>query len=260
MKPNASTQSALVLKTFGYPILAGALANAGLFFADTEDLYVLNLQTHVVQQLVVPSNGCYSLVNGLAASGDGSRVFASTFNNGTCIPPDLRVARNAQIPTSSLNVYDGSTGNLLNQVALDNPGALALGPKGDFAWIVTSNSRKLLALTVLNLTTLQPVANYPIPSAGSLNSLAITPQGAFLYATDSERALVHVIATQSGLEVATISAGVKPNEIAISPDGVSAFVTDKGGTAVTVINTASNAVTGTIDVGASSRPVVFVGK
>ncbi len=254
----AATLSAQVLKSSEYSVFTGALAKAGLFFADKEDLYVLNAQTDAVQELVLPSNGCSSLVNGLAAAPDGSRVFATTFNNGTCVPPDLRVLPNSQIPTSSLNVYDGSTGYLLDQVALNNPDALVVSPKGDFAWIVTSDSHSLLALTVVSLITLKPVAEYPLPTAGSLNSLAMTPNGDFIYATDSERALVHVIATRSGQEVAMVSAGVKPNEIAISADGTSAFVTDQGSTAVTEISTASNTVSGTIEVGGASRPVVFV--
>ena len=89
-----------------------------------------------------------------------------------------------------------------------------------------------------------------IPFLGAIEGIAITPDGAYVYAANYEAGLVHVIDTASNTEVGGgITVGTHPRRVAITPDGAYAYVTNEGSNSVSVIDTASNAVTATIPVG-----------
>jgi YVTN family beta-propeller protein len=76
--------------------------------------------------------------------------------------------------------------------------------------------------------------------------VAITPDGAFAYVTNSGSDSVSVISTASNSVVATVplAVGSIPRGIAISPDGQTAWVANSGDDTVSVIFTAANAISG----------------
>jgi YVTN family beta-propeller protein len=99
----------------------------------------------------------------------------------------------------------------------------------------------------------------PVGTSGS-RGVAITPNGAFAYVTNSRDNTVSVIDTATNTVVATVPAGTGPNAIAITPSGAFAYVVNDQ--AVSVISTATNTVVTTVPVpagnGATDGPGVAI--
>jgi YVTN family beta-propeller protein len=92
-----------------------------------------------------------------------------------------------------------------------------------------------------------------IPVEGNPAGVAVTPDGAFAYATSLTTnvapGFVSVIETASNSVIASIPVGVTPFAVAITPDGSFAYVTNRNSNTVSVIATASNTVVATVPVG-----------
>ena len=86
-------------------------------------------------------------------------------------------------------------------------------------------------------------------------SIAITPNGQYVYVTNVGSNSVSVISTSSNSVVSTITVGSNPNGVAITPNGQYVYVANSqygssgGGNTVSVISTSSNSVVSTIPVG-----------
>ena len=119
----------------------------------------------------------------------------------------------------------------------------------------TSTSAGLCcAVSVIDPTTGAVTAEISMRHGAS--GLAISPDGASLYATDPTSGTVAIIATATNAVVATVPAGPSPLGVAVSPDGRTAYVaedTDPG--SVAVIDTATASVTRTIPVGGNPSAV-----
>ncbi len=97
-----------------------------------------------------------------------------------------------------------------------------------------------------------------IPTRDGVSGLAISPDGAHLYATDPTSGTVSVIATAANAVIATIRAGPGPLGVAVSPDGRTAYVAeDSDPGAVAVIDTATATVTRTAPVGGNPTAVAI---
>jgi len=83
---------------------------------------------------------------------------------------------------------------------------------------------------------------------GGPNHVAVTPNGAHAYVTDSHSSSVSVINTSSNTVSATVNLGGEPAGLAVTPDGAYVYVTDGAGS-VSVINTTTDTVTTSISVG-----------
>src|SRR5437879_2471222 len=110
-----------------------------------------------------------------------------------------------------------------------------------------SNSVAVIDTSVDQVIAVIPVQVQPL-------AVAITPNGAFAYVTNSGWVFgsnsVSVIDTASNTVVTTIPGGAFPVGVAITPNGAFAYVANFNSNSVSVINTATNTVTGTIAVGA----------
>jgi YVTN family beta-propeller protein len=97
-----------------------------------------------------------------------------------------------------------------------------------------------------------------IPTDHGVSGLAISPDGAPLYATDAASGTVSVIATEANAVTATVWVGPYPLGVAVSPDGRTAFVTlDSDPGTVAVIDTASATVRRTIPVDGNPAAVAI---
>src|SRR6266436_6956101 len=110
---------------------------------------------------------------------------------------------------------------------------------------------------VINTMTDMPVAVIPVQF--SPFGVAITPNGAFAYVTNtgavcdlcpfSQPPSVSVIDTATYSVVATIPVGQYPAGVAITTNGAFAYVANFNSNSVSVIDTATNTVTATVPVG-----------
>src|SRR3989442_402718 len=120
------------------------------------------------------------------------------------------------------------------------------------------------SIRVINTLTKMVVA--VIPVQWSPFGVAITPNGAFAYVTNtgmicdfcpvSQPPSVSVIDTASYKVVATIPVGQYPAGVAITPNGAFAYVANFNSNNVSVINTATNSVTATVTVITTATTVV----
>ncbi|HWR46603.1 MAG TPA: YncE family protein [Pseudonocardiaceae bacterium] len=94
-----------------------------------------------------------------------------------------------------------------------------------------------------SVTATIPVGIHPV-------GVAVTPDGAHAYVTNSESNNVSVIDLPSNAVTATIPVGAGTQGVAITPDGRHAYITNRDSNKITVIDTASNTVTTKIPVGA----------
>jgi YVTN family beta-propeller protein len=95
-----------------------------------------------------------------------------------------------------------------------------------------------------------------ISTRNRVSGLAISPDGAHLYATDAVSGTVEVISTTAGAVIATIPTGPSPQGMAVSPDGRTVYVAEDSypGT-VAVIDTATATVVRKVPVGGSPAAV-----
>lgn len=79
--------------------------------------------------------------------------------------------------------------------------------------------------------------------------IAVTSDGAKVYACNSAGRTVAVINPATGAIVTTIPVGLNPDGVAITPDGAKAYVTNNGENTVSVIDVATDLVVATVIVG-----------
>ena len=110
-----------------------------------------------------------------------------------------------------------------------------------------SNSVSVIDTSVDRVIAVIPVQVQPL-------AVAVTPNGAFAYVTNSGWIFgsnsVSVIDTSSNTVAATIPVGAFPVGVAITPNGAFAYVADYLSNSVSVIDTATNTVVSTTAVGA----------
>ncbi|MEB9624542.1 YncE family protein, partial [Bacillus cereus] len=94
---------------------------------------------------------------------------------------------------------------------------------GQFAYVTNLLSNNV---SVINTGSNSVVATIPVGTAPI--GIAITPDGDFVYVTNSSSSSnnVSVINTGSNSIVATVSVGTNPRSVAITPDGDFAYVTN----------------------------------
>lgn len=124
-----------------------------------------------------------------------------------------------------------------------DPVAMAVSPDDRHVYVAGPGS-------VSVIDTVTGAVTATVPTRRGASSLAISPDGTQLYATDPTSGTVSVIATAVNAVTATVRAGPGPLGVAVSPDGRTAYVAEDGVPAtVAVIDTATGAVTRTIPVG-----------
>src|SRR5229473_2812131 len=117
------------------------------------------------------------------------------------------------------------------------------------------------------INTMTDAAVAVIPVQFSPLGVAITPNGAFAYVTNTgavcdlcpfnQPSSVSVIDTATYSVVATIPVGQYPAGVAITPNGAFAYVANFNSNNVSVINTATNSVTATVTVGTNPLGVAI---
>ena len=112
----------------------------------------------------------------------------------------------------------------------------------------------LLVIFFLSFTLLQPIraqtVTATVPVGSFPGGVAVTPDGAYTYVTNTGSNSVSVISTATNSVTTTVPVGSDsgPNGVAVTPNGAYAYVTNEVGS-VSVISTATNTVTASVTVG-----------
>jgi YVTN family beta-propeller protein len=122
-----------------------------------------------------------------------------------------------------------------------NPSDLAFSPDGTRAFVTTS-----AGLFVYNVATLKPVAF--VPGLGSPNWVAVSPNGADVYVTETEFGRLATISTANDRVVQTTPVGEDPWQAVVSSDGSRVYVANPDSDTVSVVDAATGGVEATISV------------
>jgi len=176
----------------------------------------------------------------LLIAGLGSTAFAQTF---------------AYVVESGLQdvaVIDTSTNTLVAQIPVPEPFRVVLSPDGSRVYVGSVHRGPFITVfvTVIDTATNSVIAN--IQTTNGLSGLAVSPDGATLYATETTPSDVAVIDTATNSITTRItvpdshgphSGGLFP---AVSPDGTRLYVGNGGFGDIYIIDTASNTLVDTI--------------
>jgi YVTN family beta-propeller protein len=215
---------------------------------------------------------------GLAASPDGTRVYAAASSSNT------------------LAVIDTAINKIVTFIPLNEPpSAVVVSPDGSRVYVSSSGTTLAVvdaasATVVANLTvglgsegtTVTPDGSKVYVSGMASNSvsvvsahdnkvkksvavgagpvgMAVTPDGSRLYVTLSNEASVLVLDATNEATLASIPVGLAPVSIAFTPDGKNAYVVNAGDNTVSVLNPATNSVVATLLVGDQLNAVAIPG-
>ena len=171
---------------------------------------------------------------GLATSPDGRYLFVSDNQDGGAV-----VVMDIATKTAVAGFSRG-TGWM--------PMGIAVHPDGRRAYVaftdVTSlNSLNPGVVTIFDTVSMTPTGT-DIAVGARPTGLAITPDGAKIYASNNLGNSVSVIDASTSTVTATIAVGLAPAGLAVSPDGSRVYVANNSSDSVSVISVASDATIG----------------
>ena len=235
---------------------------------------IVNASTYALVSAISGQTNPY----GIAATPDGSKIYVT--ESGTNLVSIINTTSNMVTGTIVVGVYphevaiapDGSTAYVANtgpntgrggsravsviDVATDTvtgtvnvgeaPQVVTVSPDGSLVFVTCADGVYVIAASTGHVRRAHEQLNDP-------HGVAVTPDGAHAYVTDSRRDRVVVLDTTTLRPLASIGVGRSPWNTAFTADGSTARVTNANDDTVSVIDTTSKKVTNTIDLGASNH-------
>ncbi len=221
-------------------IPVGGAANGVAVTPDGGVLYVTNTSPGTVAAVETGGRSVTETIPvgshpaGLTITPDGSLVFVANFGSNTVSVIDT--ADNIVIATI-----------VLDEFVARGPLGIAIASNGGFGYVTSLLSEFLFEI---NPRRLSGAGSVPLSSP---EAVAITPDSAFAYVTNSREGRVHVLDTETNEVKRTVRVGDDPEGVAITPDGTLVYVTNTGSDTVSVIRSAANVVVDTVPVGAAPQ-------
>lgn len=211
--------------------IPAAVVGDQLYGATTGRAQVYDLATGVYSALpqpVTPPRGDHVGAGPGAAPPDGKTYWAP-----------FSMADNVGNPIESgIGIYSTATNLVIGQILVPNRygyGPAVFSPDSSTAYIAGP-----LTIAVYSATTFRQTASFPY--AITFTSLAISPDGSVLYATDDKS--IYALDAVTGVQTRTFALPAAVQGIMVlSPDGTTLFLTDSTTNAVDLIDTASGQVT-----------------
>lgn len=135
--------------------------------------------------------------------------------------------------------------------SVTDPSTVVFNGDGSRAYITDAADENI---TVLNTATSAVVATIPV--GHRLDDIAVTPDGAKVYGTDTFGRTVVDVTVASGA-VTTIAATINPERLTINAAGTKAYVVEQGMNSVSVVDTATDTITATIPAGVNAQYVAL---
>lgn len=222
---------------------------ARAYITNGKRIQVVNLTANQVLaevfDLQLNPTGSEAVVNDLAVSPDGARLYVASLNSSTS-QNGIRVIDTAKLEqqlTSGLSV--AGLLNLKNVPAVSaqqgSPIAIAVSPDGSLLYMVILQMPSTNGVVqIIDTTTF--AAPGPDIAAGSLpKAIALTPDGERAIVVNGGAGNVSVIETATRTS-ATISVGPSPVDVGVSPDGTRAYVLESDNS-ISVIDLGRQVVT-----------------
>jgi YVTN family beta-propeller protein len=209
----------------GHPAGVALVGNATAYVANqmTSNVSVINTATDAVTSTIAVGAHPY----GVAASPNGAQVYVADYGNGS---------------GSTISEITTATGAVTSIPLGADPYFPVVSPDGTRLYVADNSGGVSVVNTATNavLTT--------ISTGSATNDLAVSPNGALIYAVLTGANSISVISTSTDTVTGTIAVGSGPDAVAFNPAGTQAYVTNNVSNTLSVINTATSAVTSTISV------------
>jgi uncharacterized repeat protein (TIGR01451 family) len=190
-------------------------------------------------------------------------ITVGNFPEEIAITPDGAYAyvTNAISGTTSVSVIEISSNNVVDTISFEidgfsrTPRSIVFTPDGNFAYVAVSVAY-IDSVYVIDTSSNTIIDTIRVGD----NSWAITisPDGNFVYVTNTFTDNVSVINTSTNSEVNSINVGSDPEGIAITSDGNFLYVTNSNSNTVSVIETGINVVIDTINVGLDPKGIAML--
>jgi YVTN family beta-propeller protein len=166
---------------------------------------------------------------------------------GVAVTPNGAYAYVTNNEGNTVSVINTATNTVTATITGFNyPLGVAVTPDGAYAYVANSGGNSVSVISTATNTVTATISTYFGPNifggASAPHDVAITPNGAYAYATNVASGTVSVISTATNTITANITVGGEPNGVAITPDGAYAYVANLDSNTVSVIST-SNAIT-----------------
>ena len=175
----------------------------------------------------------------VATSPLGDRLYSTAWNPG------------------SVAEFDTSTNSATNRSAStsSNPTDMVVSSDGAYIYVANYNTspETVTKIETANFTATQHVVGPGVQNFGLLAGLAISPDGATLYATQYTAGQVIEIRTSDMSALRTVSVPGQPRGVVIDSTGSTIYVAATGNNHVVAIDTATLQVTATITVGSAPQ-------
>ena len=162
--------------------------------------------------------------------------------------------------STSLFVYNESTGNTTNVSLLDQSGGIdtmVYDASNQTVYVLTSGNSPgaVIKLLAVSASTFAVTATLPVNGNDSLLGLSVNPLTGFLYLSDATNNTVSVINLANNSVVAAIAVGTAPGGSVVDTATDTVYVANALDNTLSVINGSTNTVVGTIPVG--THPVAI---
>ena len=218
--------------------------------AGEDSVTVLNLTNNTLEQTI--NDASFNEPYTVTINRAGTKAYVTNSNGSTI---------------TIINIATNTVSGVIT--GFDGPSGMVITPDGTTAYVNNygapggAGSGLGKTVSIVNLNTNTIVATITLPGANPVApaSLAITPDGAFVYVINYTTGnpgagTINVIQTSNNTVVDTIPGFSGPFAIAITPDGNFAYVTNFGsnnfapfGTTASVVDLKSNSIVATIDLG-----------
>jgi YVTN family beta-propeller protein len=142
---------------------------------------------------------------------------------------------------AAISVISSTTNRVVTTVPVGATAVnIAVSPNGAFVYVTCDNGTGNGYVAVVDTATYQVIATVPMGYGFPSNGLDVTPDGTYVYVSNSQN--VSVIATATNTVVATVFVGATATGVAITPDGAFVYVTRFRSDDIMVISTATNTV------------------
>lgn len=201
--------------------------------SDTGTITPINLVTGLAETPITIAN---AFLGAIAITPDGSTAYVGDLNTGAVIPVNLATKTIGTAISTCTTPHDVAAG-------------IVISPDGTTAYVACP-----LGGTVVPINTSTNTAGSPIFAGEGPEGLAITPDGATLYAANfgvfgvvngqviqfSDGTTVTPIDTATDTAGSPITVGSEPSSVAITPEGTTAYVVNLASSNVTPIDIATN--------------------
>ncbi len=225
----------------GSPIAVGTTPLSVAITPDGSRVYVTNNSSNSVSVIDTTTNSVIATITGVG-----------TLPNTIAIAPNGKKAYVSSPANNSVSVIDIESNTVIGTPIPTgvNPSAIVISPDGTRAFVRNNTGSTPTTISVIDTATDANINTIFIPAAagsfqtGSVNGIAITPDGRFIYTITAVQSTIHFIDAKAETYIGSIpiSETSLSEGVIVSLDGTKLYVVNSSTPQAVVISTATHLV------------------